>query len=41
VFGMNTGVPGEQSIAAFWVVLAVMIVVLVGMLALFRKRGWL
>ena len=41
VFGMNTGVPGEQSITAFWIVIAVMIVVLVGMLALFRKRGWL
>jgi magnesium transporter len=41
IFGMNTGVPGEQSLTAFWTVLAVMIVVLVGMLALFRKRGWL
>ena len=41
VFGMNTGVPGEQSIAAFWTVIVVMIVVLVGMLALFRRRGWL
>ena len=41
VFGMNTGVPGEESITAFWVVIGVMVVVLVGMLALFRKRGWL
>jgi magnesium transporter len=41
VFGMNTGVPGEGSIEAFWVVIGVMVIVLVGMLTLFRKRGWL
>jgi magnesium transporter len=41
VFGMNTGVPGEHAITAFWVVIGVMVIVLVGMLALFRKRGWL
>src|SRR3954463_14858462 len=41
VFGMNTGVPGEQSITGFWVVLAAMLCVLVGMLAVFRRRGWL
>jgi magnesium transporter len=41
VFGMNTGVPGEHSIAGFWVVLLVMLFVLVGMLAVFRRRGWL
>ena len=41
VFGMNTGVPGEHSIAAFWVILVTMLVLLVGMLAVFRKRGWL
>jgi magnesium transporter len=41
IFGMNTGVPGEGSIEAFWVVIGVMVIVLVGMLALFRKRGWL
>jgi len=41
VFGMNTGVPGEQSITGFWVVLAAMVCVLVGMLAVFRRRGWL
>jgi magnesium transporter len=38
---MNTHVPGEQSFTGFWVVIGVMIVVLVGMLTLFRKRGWL
>ena len=41
VFGMNTGVPGEQSITAFWIVLVAMLLVLVGMLAVFRRRGWL
>jgi magnesium transporter len=41
VFGMNTRVPGEESITAFWVVIGVMVLVLVGMLTLFRKRGWL
>jgi magnesium transporter len=41
IFGMNTGVPGQGSIVAFWMVIAVMIILLAGMLALFRKRGWL
>ena len=41
VFGMNTHVPGEESMTGFWVVIGVMVVVLVGMLTLFRKRGWL
>ena len=41
IFGMNVDVPGEGSIAAFWVVLGVMIAVLGGMIALFRRRGWL
>ena len=41
VFGMNVHVPGEDSITAFWVVVVTMIVVLVTMLAVFRKRGFL
>src|SRR5215204_353282 len=41
VFGMNVHVPGEGSITAFWVVVVTMIVVLVTMLAVFRKRGFL
>jgi len=41
VFGMNVRVPGEQSMTAFWVVLAGMLILLGGMLAAFRKRGWL
>jgi magnesium transporter len=41
IFGMNTGVPGGASIVAFWIVIGVMVIVLVGMLTVFRKRGWL
>jgi magnesium transporter len=41
VFGMNTGVPGEGSIHAFWVIMAVMVAVLVGVALFFRRRGWL
>ncbi len=41
VWGMNNHVPGEQSTAGFWVVVGVMVVVLVGTVALFRRRGWL
>ena len=41
VFGMNVHVPGEGDLTAFYVVLALMVVVLGGLLALFRRRGWL
>jgi len=41
VFGMNVKVPGESSIAAFWVVVIAMVMLLGGMLAFFRRRGWL
>jgi magnesium transporter len=41
VFGMNVRVPGEGDITAFWLVIAGMLVVLVTMLAVFRRRGWL
>jgi magnesium transporter len=41
VFGMNVAVPGEGSIEAFWIVVASMVAMLVGMLWFFRKRGWL
>ena len=41
IWGMNVGVPGEGSEAAFWGVLAGMVAVLVGLLGLFRYRGWL
>jgi magnesium transporter len=41
VFGMNTGVPGHESIAAFWVIVGVMVALLGGMIAYFRHRRWL
>jgi magnesium transporter len=41
LFGMNTGVPGEQSIVAFWIIVGVMVATLSGMIAYFRHRGWL
>jgi magnesium transporter len=41
VWGMNVGVPGEGDEAAFWGILGGMLVLLVGMLTVFRRRGWL
>jgi magnesium transporter len=41
IFGMNVHVPGEGSITAFWIIVGTLVVVLVTMLALFRKRGFL
>jgi magnesium transporter len=41
LFGMNVAFPGEGSTDAFWAIVATMFVVLVGMLAVFRRRGWL
>src|SRR5215204_2582810 len=41
VFGMNVHVPGEGSITAFWIIVVTLVVVLVTMLAVFRKRGFL
>ena len=41
IWGMNTHVPGEQDATAFYVVIVVMAVVLGGMVAYFRKRGFL
>ena len=41
IWGMNSGVPGEQSLAAFWAIVGVMLALLVGMVAYFRRRGWL
>jgi magnesium transporter len=41
IFGMNVKVPGEGNIEGFIIVCAVMVAILVGMLALFRRRGWL
>ncbi len=41
IWGMNVAVPGEGDEAAFWVIVAVMVSVLTGMLLFFRRRGWL
>jgi magnesium transporter len=41
ILGMNVGVPGEGSIHAFWITIAVMVSVLTGMVLWFRRRGWL
>jgi magnesium transporter len=41
IWGMNVHVPGEGESMAFYAVLVFMVVVLVGMLAFFRRRGFL
>jgi magnesium transporter len=41
IWGMNVGVPGEGDTAAFWGVMGAMVLLLVTMLAWFRRRGWL
>jgi magnesium transporter len=41
LWGMNVGVPGEGDETAFWIIVASMVTLLVGMLAYFRRRGWL
>jgi magnesium transporter len=41
LWGMNVGVPGEGDTEDFWVICGGMAILLVSMLAYFRKRGWL
>ena len=41
IWGMNVGVPGENSEVAFWLIIGVMVVTLASMLGYFRHRGWL
>ncbi len=41
LWGMNVGVPGEGDKEDFYIVVGGMVVLLVAMLAYFRKRGWL
>jgi magnesium transporter len=41
VFGMNVSFPGEGTREAFWVIVAVLFAVLVGMVGFFRWRRWL
>jgi magnesium transporter len=40
VFGMNVRVPGEGDMAAFWLILVIMLVLGAGLIALFRWRRW-
>jgi magnesium transporter len=41
IFGMNVQVPGESQIGPFWTIVAIMVVLGLGLLALFRWRRWL
>jgi magnesium transporter len=41
IWGMNVGVPGEGDSGDFYIVIAVMVVILIGMLTYFRRRDWL
>jgi magnesium transporter len=41
IWGMNLGVPGEDTTEAFWAVIALMVAMLGGMVGYFRRRGWL
>jgi magnesium transporter len=41
LWGMNVGVPGEGDHTAFWIIVGAMVGLLLGMLAYFRRRGWL
>jgi len=41
IWGMNVGVPGEGSRTAFWAIIAALVVMLVGLLYYFRRRGLL
>src|ERR671915_539891 len=41
MFGMNVLFPGEGSSEAFWIVLAALVGVLVGMIGFFRYKRWL
>ena len=41
LFGMNVAFPGEATAHAFWVIVAVIAVMLVGLLGFFRAKRWL
>ncbi len=41
VFGMNVAFPGEGTREAFWVIVAVLVAVLLGMVGFFRWRRWI
>jgi magnesium transporter len=46
IWGMNVGLPGggdpqTSSTTIFWIIIAAIVALLVGMVAFFRRRGWL
>src|SRR5215203_1195574 len=41
VFGMNVRLPFHGTVVAFWAIIGGMVLVLVGMIGYFRRRGWL
>ena len=41
IFGMNVQFPGEGQLVTFYLILALMAVLLVALVILFRRRGWL
>ena len=41
IWGMNVKVPGQDNLAAFFVVIGCMLLILVGMVSWFKRRGWL
>ena len=41
IFGMNVHFPGEGEAFSFYLIIALMALVLVGLVILFRRRGWL
>jgi magnesium transporter len=41
VWGMNVDFPFDRDTAAFWAIVAAMVVILAGMVAYFRRRGFL
>jgi magnesium transporter len=46
IFGMNIGLPGggdppEGTSVSFWVIMSIMLGMIVGMAAYFKRRGWL
>jgi magnesium transporter len=41
LWGMNVGVPGGGDDSAFYAIVGVMVLIMLGMVAFFRRRGWL
>jgi len=41
IFGMNVLFPGEHTHEAFWAIVALMVVVIVGMVGFFKYKRWL